>query len=182
MLEALERTRPADKNLAYRRARAGTRLALALLAAGRPAEAVPVVRSSLEKHRDLLAQDDTGSRRRSLVWTLTVSGRVEQALHRDDPARVALEEAIRLAEPLIKVIELPSLRVSTEAYQVYGALVSGEERCRSLRRAQEIWELWKEGPSPWVDARRTEAAELVAACRDYGQAPAGNKVRGPGEN
>ena len=163
-LEALERTTPDDRNLAFRSARAGTRLALALLAAGRPAEAVPVIRSSLGKHRDLLAQDDTGSRRRSLVWTLTVTAHVEQALRHDGPARVALEEAIRLAEPLTKNVELPSLRVSAEAYQAYGGLVSGEERCRSLRRAQEIWELWKEGPSPWVDARRTEAAELVAAC------------------
>jgi tetratricopeptide (TPR) repeat protein len=164
LLEELERTRPDDRNLAFRIARGATRLALALLADGRPAEATPAVRSSLRKHRELLAKEDSSRHRRSLVWTLTVSGRVEKALRHDDPARVALEEAIRLAEPLARNVELPSLRVSAEAHQAYGDLVTGDERCRSLRRAQEVWDAWKIGSSPWVDARRTEAARLVATC------------------
>ena len=164
LLEELERTRPDDWNLVFRSARAATRLALALLADGRPAEATPAVRSSLEKHRALFAKEDSSRYRRSLVWTLTVTGRVEKALRHDDPARIALEEAIRLAEPLARNAELPSLRMSAEAYQAYGDLVTGEERCRSLRRAQEVWDAWQGGSSPWVDARRTEAAQLVASC------------------
>jgi tetratricopeptide (TPR) repeat protein len=164
VIEALERTRPDDRNLVFRSARAATRLALALLADGRPAEAVPAVRSSLGKLRDLLAKEDSSRHRRSLVWTLTVSGRVEKALRHDDPARLALEEAIRLAEPLARNAELSSLRISAEAYQAYGDLVTGEERCRSLRRAQDVWNTWKAGPSPWMDARKTEAAQLVATC------------------
>jgi tetratricopeptide (TPR) repeat protein len=167
LLEDLERTRPDDQNLVFRSARAATRLALALLAAGRPAEAIPAVRSSLGKHhRELLAKEGTTRYRLSLVWTLTVTGRVEKALRHDDPARSALEEAIRLAEPLAQNVELPSLRVSAEAYQAYGDLVTGEERCRSLRRAQEVWSAWKASSSPWVDARRREAAELVATCQN----------------
>jgi len=164
LLEQLERTRPDDRNLVFRSARGSTRLALALLADGRPAEAIPAVRSSAGKLRDLLAKEDSSRHRRSLVWTLTVTGRAERALRHDDPARDALEEAIRLAEPLGRNVELPSLRVSAEAYQAHADAVTGEERCRSLRRAQDVWDTWKAGPSPWVDARRTEAAQLVAAC------------------
>lgn len=40
-------------------------------------------------------------------------------------------------------MNLPSLLVSAEAYQAYGGVVTGEEHCRSLRRAQEIWDAWK---------------------------------------
>jgi serine/threonine-protein kinase len=163
-LEELERTRPDDRNLAYRSARAATRLALALLADGRPAEAARAVRSSLGKHRELLAAEESFPHRRSLVWTLIVTGRVEKALRHDDPARDAFEEAIRLAEPLARNVELASLRMSSEAYQAYGDSLTGEERCRALRRAQDVWDAWKAGSSPWVDARRTEAAQLVAAC------------------
>jgi serine/threonine protein kinase/tetratricopeptide (TPR) repeat protein len=163
-LEALERTRPDDGNLVFRRARGATRLALALLADGRPAEALPAVRSSQSKHRELFAEEDSLRHRLSLVWTLTVTGRVEKALRHDAAARLALEEATRLAEPLAKNVELPSLRVSAEAYQAYGDLMTGEERCRSLRRAQEIWDSWTQGSSPWVEARRMEATQLVATC------------------
>jgi tetratricopeptide (TPR) repeat protein len=163
-LEELERTRPEDRNLMYRSARGATRLALALLAEGRPSEAIPPLRSSLGKHRWLLAKEDSSSYRRSLVWTLTVTGRAEQALRHEDAARIALEEAIELAGPLARNLELPSVRISAEAYQAYGDLVSGEERCRSLRRAREIWGTWTEGASPWVDARRAEADRLVSAC------------------
>src|SRR6185503_10729779 len=119
--------------------------------------AIPLVRSSLGKLRKLLAAEDNSRHRRSLVWTLTVTGRVEKALRHDDPARTALEEAIRLAEPLARTVELPSLRLSAEAYQAYADLSTGEERCRSLRGAQEVWNAWTESSSPWVDARRTEA-------------------------
>jgi len=164
LLEGLERTRPDDRNLAFRSARGATRFALALLADGRPAEAIPAIRSSLGKHRELLAKTDNSQHRRSLVWTLTVAGRVEKALRHDDRARIAFEEAIQLAEPLARNVELPSLRVSAEAYQAHGDLVTGEERCRSLRRAEEVWDAWKTGSSPWVDARRTQAAQLVATC------------------
>ena len=164
LLEKLERTRPDDRNLAYRSARGATRLALAFLADGRPAEAIPAIQSSLAKHRDVLAKGDSSAHRRSLVWSLTVSGRVEKALRHDERARIALEEAIRLAEPLARNVELPSLRISAEAYQAYGDLVTGDERCRSLRRAQEVWDAWKAGSSPWVDARRSEATQLVATC------------------
>jgi hypothetical protein len=163
-LEQLERTTPDDLSLVFRSARGATRMALALVADGRPAEALPPIQTSLRKHRDLLARDDNPRRRLSLVWTLTVMGRVEQALGRDGPARVALEEAIQLAGPLARNVELGCLRVSAEAYQAYGDLVTGEERCRSLRRAQDVWDTWKVGSSPWVDARRTEAAQLVATC------------------
>ena len=162
-IEELERTRPDDRNLVFRSARAATRLALALLADGRPAEATPVVDSSLRRLRGLLAAEDSSRHRRSLVWTLTVSGRVEKALRHDDAARDAFEEATRLAEPLAKNVELPSLRLSAEAHQALGDLVHGEERCRSLRRAQDVWDTWK-AASPWVDARRSEAAQLVANC------------------
>jgi len=85
------------------------------------------------------------------------------ALRHDDQARIAFEEAIRLAEPLAANVELPSLRISAEAHQAYGDLLTGEARCRSLRRAQDVWDAWK-AASPWVDARRTEAAQLVATC------------------
>jgi tetratricopeptide (TPR) repeat protein len=171
LLQDLERTRPDDRNLAFRSARGGTRLALALLAAGRPAEALPAVRSSLGKLRELLAQDDTTQRRRSLVWTLTVTGRVERALHHDDRARIAFEEAIRLAEPLARTVDLPALRVSAEAYEAYADLLTGEERCRSLRHALDVWKVWNASSSPWVDARRAEAAQRVATCLEKGDTP-----------
>jgi serine/threonine-protein kinase len=164
LLEQLESTRPGDESLAFKSARGATRLALALLADGRPAEATGAVRSSLAKLRKLLATEDSSRYRRSLVWTLTVTGRVERALRHDDAARAAFEEAIRLAEPLARNEELASLRVSAEAYQAYADSLTGEERCRLLRRAQDVWTAWKESSSPWVDARRTEAAHLVATC------------------
>jgi tetratricopeptide (TPR) repeat protein len=163
--EQIERARPDDTHLGFRRARGATRLALTLLAAGRPGEALLAIQSSLRTHRDLLAKaEDNPSYRRSLVWTLTVTGRVERALGHDDQARIALEEAIRLAEPLAGKLDLPSLRMSTEAYEAYGEVVGGEKRCQSARRAQEAWDAWSGGSSPWVDARRKQAAQLVATC------------------
>jgi len=165
MFERIERARPDDPHLGFRRARGGTRLALTLLAAGRPGDALPALQSSLRTHRDLLAKaEDNPSYRRSLVWTLTVTGRVERALGHEDQARIALEEAIQLAEPLAGKLYLPFLRMSTEAYEAYSEVVVGEKRCQSLRRAQEAWDAWSGGSSPWVDARRKRAAQLVATC------------------
>jgi tetratricopeptide (TPR) repeat protein len=164
LFEQLAQTRADDLHLAFRSARASTRLALALLAAGRAAEGLPRIESSVRKHRDLLAGDDNPLNRSSLVWSLTVQGRVEQALGHGDRARAALEEAARLAEPLFPTAELASLRVAAEAYQAYAAVSGGDERCRALGRAQEIWDAWNAGSSPWVDARRKEAAQLVAGC------------------
>ena len=164
LFEHLARTRPDDPHLLFRSARGSTRLALALLADARPAEARPSIESSVREHRELLAAEDNPPHRSSLVWSLTVMGRVEQALGHDDLARAALGEATRLAEPLATSPDLGALRVSAEAYQAYGAVVGGEERCRSLRRAQDVWDKWSAGSSPWVDARREEAAQLVAAC------------------
>ncbi len=164
LFEQLARTRPDDRHLAYRSARGSTRLALALLADGRAADAVPPIQSSVREHRTLLAGDDNPPHRSSLVWSLTVMGRVEQALGHDDLARAALEEATRIAEPLATSADLGPLRVAAEAYQAHGAVVGGEERCRSLRRAQDVWDTWNAGSSPWVDARRKEAAQLVADC------------------
>jgi len=164
LFEHLARTRPDDPHLVFRSARGATRLALALLADGRPAEALPPIQTSVREHRDLLAKEDNPPHRSSLVWALTVLGRVEQAVEHDDLARAALEEAARLAEPLARSADLSSRRVSAEAYQALGAVVGGEERCRSLRRAQNVWDTWSTGSSPWIDARREEAAQLVAAC------------------
>jgi serine/threonine protein kinase/tetratricopeptide (TPR) repeat protein len=163
--EQIERARPDDPHLSYRRARGATRLALTLLAAGRPGEAVPALQSSLRTHRDLFAKvEDNPAYRRSLVWTLTVTGRVERALGHEDRATIALEEAILLAEPLDRKLDLPSARISAEAYEAYGDLVGGEKRCQLLRRAQEAWNAWSGGSSPWVDEKRTHAAQLVATC------------------
>ena len=54
--------------------------------------------------------------------------------------------------------------MAAEAYLAYGEMLSGEERCRSLQRAREVWNAWKADSSPWLDARRAEAAQLVATC------------------
>jgi serine/threonine protein kinase/tetratricopeptide (TPR) repeat protein len=165
LFEELARTTPDDRFLTFRSARGSTRLALALLADGRSAEALPPVETSVRQHRELLGGEDNPSYRSSLVWALTVMGRVEQALGQDDLARSALEEATRLAEPLATNADLGVRRAVVEAFQAYSAVVAGEARCRSLRRAQEVWDTWNASSSPWVDARRKEAARLVAACR-----------------
>ena len=164
VMEEQHRTRPDDAFVAYRAARAATRLAVACLADGRPAEALSVVEPSLRKLRELLAQGDNPQRRYSLVWTATVLGRVERALHHDDRARVAFEEAVREAEPLTRKADLATMRTAAEAFQAYGDLVGGDEGCAALKRAADLWGTWKTSASPWVDAKREQAAALVAAC------------------
>ena len=164
VLEELHRKRADDPSLAFRSARAATRLAVALLADGRPEEALTAVQPSVRKHRELLAEQKNPQNRYSIVWTLTVLARAERALGRDAAARTALEEATRIAEPVSEAADLPGLRAFAEANQVYADLVAGEERCRALRRAQDAWDWWEAGTSPWVDARRKQTAELVATC------------------
>jgi eukaryotic-like serine/threonine-protein kinase len=161
VMEELGRKRPDDLSLAFRSARAATRLAAALLADGRPEEAFTALQPSLRKHRELLAQNHQN--RYSLVWTLTVLSRAERARGHHAAAKAALEEAMRIAEPLSDS-DLPGLRSIAEANQMYADLVTGEERCRALRRAQNAWSWWQAGTSPWADTRRTQVADLVATC------------------
>ncbi len=165
LLEELGSARQDDPHLIFRRARGATRLAMALLADHRPGEALPAIESSLRKHRELIASGAANPRYlRSLIWTLTVQGLAEHALGHQQQARIALEEAVRFAEPLTRKVDLSSLRASTEAYEAYAEVTAGEERCRSLRRAREAWAAWEGGPSPWVEGRRERAARLVATC------------------
>jgi tetratricopeptide (TPR) repeat protein len=165
LFEQLERASPDDQNLVFRTARGATRLALTLLATGNPAEARRAIQPSLRKHRELLARvKDNPLYQGSLVWTLTVSGRVEQARNDTENARVALDEAVRIAEPLAGSLDVHYVRMATEAYQAYADVWTGAERCRLLRRAQELWQGWKGNPSSWVEARRKDAARLVAMC------------------
>jgi len=165
LLDELGRARPDDPHLVFRRARGATRLAMALLADRRPQEALPALQTSLRQHRELIAVGADNPRYlRSLMWTLTVQGRAEHALGHEEQARIALQEAVQLAEPMTRNQDLSSLRMSTEAYEAYSEVTTGEERCRALRRAREAWDAWKAGPSPWVDGRRARAAQLVATC------------------
>lgn len=60
--------------------------------------------------------------------------------------------------------DLVTMRTAAEAFQVYGDLVGGEERCVALKRALDLWGTWTASASPWVDAKREQAAALVAAC------------------
>ena len=164
LFEQIEAEKPDDLFLAFRSARGANRLALALLADGRPAEARSALEPSLRKHRALLAQEDNANHRYSLVWTLTVTGRAERLLGHDDLARRVLEEAVQAAERLLPSDALNHLRAAAEALQEHAEAVTGAEQCRSLRRVHEIWSEWKATTSPWVEARRQEAGERAASC------------------
>ncbi|MFN7934622.1 MAG: protein kinase [Bryobacteraceae bacterium] len=160
LFDRLERISPEDLSIHIRNARAATRLAMTLLAGKREEEALKVIQGSVEKHRRLIAKRP-GNRgfQLSLVWALTVLGRVDKA-----HARAALEEAVRIAESTPVSLDLQHLRLAAEARQAYAALLTGEERCQSLRRVQELWSQWKGHSSPWVDAQRKAAASLVSGC------------------
>ncbi|MBS1825931.1 MAG: protein kinase [Acidobacteria bacterium] len=158
LFDRLERITPDDPSILIRNARAATRLAMTLLVGHRAEEARHVIQGAVKKHRYLIAKRPRNrGYQLSLVWALTVEGRAGQA-------RSALEEAIQLAEATPVELDLNHLRLAVEARQAYAALLTGEERCNSLRRAQELWSQWKGHSSPWVDAQRKAAAALVTTC------------------
>ncbi|MBI4902221.1 MAG: protein kinase [Acidobacteria bacterium] len=162
--EKLESANP-DAFLVYRSARAATRMALTLLAAGNAAEALRQLQPSLQKHRQLIDRSKDNPRYQiSLAWTLMALARIEGSLGGHERARAAAEEAIRISEPLADSLDLMYLRVATGAYEVFAHILPTGDRCRPLHRAHELWVNWKGTSSPWVDRRREDAGRLAAAC------------------
>ncbi|MBI4906940.1 MAG: serine/threonine protein kinase [Acidobacteria bacterium] len=166
LFEKLEKTNPDDTNLRFRRARGATRLAMTLLADGRPSEAREVIPSSLRTNRELLAKSkDSPLHQHSLVWSLTTAGQIEHALKNDEQARELLEEAIQLAKPFHDNLDLGLVLGAANAHLAYGDVLSGSGRCEQLMQIQRIWQGYKGPTTPWLEGRREQVARSLHSCR-----------------
>jgi tetratricopeptide (TPR) repeat protein len=154
----------ADQFAVTRRARALIRLALALLSAGRPADAVAPSHEAVDVFSGLTSKPDGASYVKSDVLALAVWGQALTATERFDEAARAFEEAAALGERLQGEEHAPlsNTVVATFAFDHFG------EYWRGRRDGVQARGWFERSRQAW--AARSEQTTAVEGRRKYAEA------------
>ncbi len=169
--DELVRAAPKDRFMAPRRARALTRLSLALASAHRAGEAVGPALESVEIHRAMMAaQPDETRHAISAVFALSAAGQALAGTGRYTEAERMHDEAAELGA---RVTSGHGATLAGAAAEDYAALRDGDywmtrrdpAKARAwYERARVMWSKRSE-KSSWVERKRREVEARLAAAR-----------------
>jgi serine/threonine protein kinase/tetratricopeptide (TPR) repeat protein len=148
-----------------RRANIVRGLAMALLGAGKPAEALQHATEAVSIHQAAFAKDPNN--RETLLYSLCVAGDALLADGKTAEAGEKYREAVKLAEPLLMMPTSPARLLNAER-----ALLRYADYCRKSGRggeAQQLygrilqgWSGWDK-PNPYTERKRAEALSRTAS-------------------
>lgn len=145
-----------DTHLTPRRARAQARLGIVLTANGKPSEALPILRDSAQRQRELAVRQPGNLRfTGSLVWTLTALAEAERKAGNVAAAVALLEEALTHTPRLARSLDLGDRRYVEQAFRERAA-ADPATRCQWLAKAKALWDDTTLLKTPWLEARRKE--------------------------